>query len=59
MIGAFAPSVLSQDTTQMRFAQNDDMVHALAPDRSNQPLGKRILPRRARCNGFVADAHGS
>jgi hypothetical protein len=43
----------------MRLAQHDDVVHALATDRSDQPLGKRILPRRARCNGFVADAHGS
>src|SRR5215813_8291840 len=52
-------SILSQDPTQMRLAQYDDVVHALATDRSDQTLGKRILPRRARCNGFVADAHGS
>jgi len=43
----------------MRLAQHDDVVHALATDRSDQPLGKRILPRRARCNGLVADAYGS
>ena len=36
----------------MRLAQHDDVVHALATDRSDQPLGNRILPRRARCNGF-------
>jgi hypothetical protein len=43
----------------MRLAQHDDVVHALATDRSNQLLSKRILPLRARYNGFVADAHGS
>jgi hypothetical protein len=46
--GIVITSVLSQDTTQMRLAQHDDVVHTLAMDRSNQPLGKRILPRRAR-----------
>jgi catechol 2,3-dioxygenase-like lactoylglutathione lyase family enzyme len=29
----------------MRLAQHDDVVHALATDRSDQPLGKRVLPR--------------
>src|SRR5215813_11168168 len=52
-------SILSQGPTQMRLAQHDDVVHALATDRSDQPLGKRILPRRARCNGLVANPHGS
>jgi hypothetical protein len=28
----------------MRFAQDDEMVNALAPDRSDQPFGKAILP---------------
>jgi len=27
-------------------AQDDEMVQALAPDRSDQPLGKAVLPRR-------------
>jgi hypothetical protein len=26
-------------------AQDDDMVEALAPDRSDQPFGEAILPR--------------
>ena len=38
------PGPISQDSAQMRLAQNDDVVHALATDRSDQPLGKRILP---------------
>ena len=43
----------------MRLAQDDKMVHALAPDRSDQPFGKAILSRRRRCNGLVPDAHGA
>ena len=34
------------------------MVGALATDRSDQPFGEAVLPRRARGNGLVADTHG-
>jgi hypothetical protein len=34
------------------------MVNTLAPDRSDQPFGKAILPRRRR-DGLVPDAHGT
>ena len=43
----------------MRLAQDDEMVHALAPDRSDQPFGKAILPRRGRRGRLVPDAHGA
>ena len=43
----------------MRLAQDDEMVHTLAPDRSDQPFGKAILPRRGWCSRFVPDAHGA
>jgi hypothetical protein len=43
----------------MRLAQDDEMVHALAPDRSDQPFGKAILPRRDWCDRLVPDAHGA
>jgi hypothetical protein len=43
----------------MRLAQDDEMVHTLAPDRSDQPFGKAILPRRGRRYGLVPDAHGA
>ena len=43
----------------MRLAQDDEMVHTLAPDRSDQPFGKAILPRRGRCDRLVPDAHGA
>jgi hypothetical protein len=35
------------------------MVHTLAPDRSDQPFDKAILPRGGWCNRFVPDAHGT
>ena len=35
------------------------MVDALASDRSDQPFGEAVLPRRARGDGLVTDAHGS
>src|ERR1700690_4214091 len=43
----------------MRLAQDNDLVHTLTPDRSDQPFGKAILPRRGWCNGLVPDAHGA
>src|ERR1700738_4252565 len=49
----------SQNSAQMRLAQDNDVVQALAPDRSDQPLGKAILPRRGRCGRLVPDAHGA
>ena len=35
------------------------MIDALVSDRSDQPFGEAVLPRRARGDGRVADAHGS
>jgi hypothetical protein len=43
----------------MRLAQDDEMVHTLAPDRSDQPFDKAILPRRGRRSRLVPDAHGA
>src|SRR5438094_505118 len=48
-----------QDATQMHLAQDNDVVHALTPDRSDQPFGKAILPRRGWCGRLVPDAHGT
>jgi hypothetical protein len=52
-------SIESQDLAQMRLAQDDEMVNTLAPDRSDQPFGKAVLPRRGWCSRLVADAHGA
>ena len=43
----------------MHLAQDNDVVHTLAPDRSDQPFGKSILPRRGWCGGLVPNAHGA
>src|SRR3981189_3120734 len=51
--------VRSQNLAQMHLAQDNDVVHTLTPDRSDQPFGKAILPRRAWCSGLVPDAHGT
>src|SRR5271169_1988470 len=52
-------SVGFQDPTQMHLAQDNDVVDTLTPDRSDQPFGKAILPRRGRCGRLVSDAHGA
>jgi hypothetical protein len=35
------------------------VVHTLASDRSDQPFGKAILPRRGWCSRLIPDAHGA
>src|ERR1700681_1011393 len=42
--------IVFQNPTQMLLAQDNDVVQTLAPDRSDQPFGKAVLPRRGRCN---------
>jgi hypothetical protein len=49
----------SQNPAEVRLAQGDYMVDALASDRSDQSFGEAVLPRRAWSDWFVADAHGS
>src|SRR5450759_924812 len=51
--------IVFQNPTQMFLAQDNDVVQTLAPDRSDQPLGKAVLPRRRRCNWLVSDTHGT
>src|SRR6202048_1133745 len=51
--------IVFQNQAQMRLAQDNHMIDALAPERSDQPFGKAILPRRGWCNGLVPDAHGT
>jgi len=40
-------SILRQDPAQVRFAQDNHMVNALATNRSDQPFGEAVLPWRA------------
>src|SRR6202521_3439470 len=48
-----------QDPTQMHLSQDNDVVHTFTPDRSDQPFGKAILPRRGWCGRLVPNAHGA
>src|SRR6202043_3335276 len=62
MMTACAASIVIvgiQDPTQMHLAQDNDVVHTFTPDRSDQPFGKAVLPRRGWCGGLVPDAHGA
>jgi hypothetical protein len=43
----------------MHLAQDNDVVHTLTPDRSDQPFGKAILPGRGWCGRLVPDTHGA
>src|ERR1700681_215405 len=52
-------SIGSQDSAQMRLAQDDEMVNTFTPDRSDQPFSKAVLPRRGWCSRLVPDAHGA
>src|SRR5712672_355631 len=57
--GVVVMGVRFQNATQMRLAQDNHMIDALAPDRSDQPFGKAILPRRGWRGRLVPDAHGA
>src|SRR5260370_41320197 len=47
-----------QNPTQMPLAQDNHMIDALAPDRSDQPFGKAILPTRGWRGRPFPDPHG-
>src|SRR5258708_4382237 len=52
-------SIGSQDSAQMRLAQDDDVIQTLTPDRSDQPFGTAILPRSGCGTALVPDATGA
>src|SRR5712664_1335898 len=52
-------SIGSENPAQMCLAQDNDVIQTLAPDRSDQPLGKTILPGRSWCGRLVPDTHGT
>src|SRR3977135_2450987 len=52
-------SIGFQNPAQRRLAQDNDVVHTLTPDRSDQPFGKAVLPRRGWCGRLVPDTHGT
>ncbi len=48
-----------QKPTKVCLTQDQDVIDALAPDRSDQSFGKAILPRRGCRSRLVPDAHGA
>src|SRR5437899_4957117 len=49
--------VAGQDAAQMAFAENQNVVQTLAPDRADQPLREGILPRAVRRREDFLDPH--
>ena len=41
--------ISGNDTPEMAFVQNDEMIEAIAAQGSDQPLHERVLPRTSRC----------
>jgi hypothetical protein len=50
--------IRGQDPAQVRFAQDNDVVQALSPDRTDQPFDMTILPRRPRRSWSIPNSHG-
>src|SRR5437764_5752332 len=56
---ARAGSVLRKHSSKVLGVENDQMISALAPDRSDQAFDMSVLPGRAERDGSVPDAHCS
>ena len=48
--------ILAENPQQMSFAEHDDVVKALTPDRADDPLGIRVLPGATRGNDHLLDS---
>src|SRR5262245_26781877 len=51
------PEVRGQKAAEVALRENDDMIQALAPDRTDQALGERVLPGAVRRREDFLDAH--
>ncbi len=49
--------IRSQNAAQATLVEDEDVVKTLTPDRTNQSLDIRILPRRARCGQNLLHVH--
>src|SRR5437588_6169795 len=49
--------VAGQDAAQVAFAQNQNVIQTLAPDRADEPLREGILPRAVRRREDFLDPH--
>src|SRR5947209_1290567 len=49
--------VASQGAAQVPFAEDEDVIQTLAPDRADEPLRERVLPRAVRRRQDLNDPH--
>ena len=49
--------VTCQDAVQVPFAEDEDMIQTLPPDRADEPLCEGILPRAVRRREDFIDSH--
>jgi hypothetical protein len=49
--------VAGQDATQVRVAEDENVIQTLAPDRTDQALGERILPGAVRRREDLINPH--
>jgi hypothetical protein len=49
--------VAGQDAAQVAFAQDEDVIQTLAPDRANEPLREGVLPRVVGRGQHFPDTH--
>jgi hypothetical protein len=50
--------IAGQDATEVALAEDEHVIQALAPDRADEPLHERVLPRALRRDedfGWVGD----
>src|SRR5712672_1656959 len=55
--GIVVMGVRFQNATQMRLAQDNHMIDALAPGRTDRPFAISVLPRRSRRGWPIPNAH--
>src|SRR5262249_11021181 len=55
--GVVVGAVGVQESAEMGFAQNEEMIQTLAPKGSDNALDKRVLPGRARGDADLAGPH--
>ena len=55
--GVVVVDVFGEDPSQVRFAENDDMVEEFTADRSDHPLSERVLPERTWRNHDFLGSH--
>ena len=49
--------VAGQDAAEVPFAENENVIQTLAPDRTDKALGERILPGAVRRREDFVDPH--